>query len=175
MIRNILKYAIGAALVALTGWGAWALSVDQTRNATARVNSTQQTSYYRITVNFNDAGISTGQRFGQLLKNTYISKVGCNTTTAFNGTTNTLQIGTSAVQAASSSVNWGVVNATATGVNMLIAQTGLQDVSPTNSQTLGVQVTSANDVDLWARYVSTGTPTAGAVTCVIEFIPNNDM
>ena len=175
MIRNLLKYAIGAALLALTGWTAFALTVDQTRNTVARVNSTQQTSYYRITVNFNDPNISTGQKFGQLLKNTYISKLACNTTTAFNGTTNTLQLGSSTVGAAATSVNWGVANATEGGTNMLIGTAGYQEASPTNSTTLGVSITSQSDVDLWARYVSTGTPTAGAVSCVIEFIPNNDM
>lgn len=175
MFRKVLKIGAALGVVALIAQGALALSVDQNRNMTARVGQSQQTNYYRFTLNFNDANIATGQRFGQLLKNTYIAKISCNTTTAFNGSTNTLQVGTATVGAAASTVNWGVLNATASGVNMLIAQTGLQEVSPTNSQTLGQQVTSANDVDLWARYVSTGSPTAGVVTCVIEYVPNNDM
>lgn len=175
MFRNILKIGAALAIAALSAWGASALSIDSTRNAVARVGQTQQTNYYRFTLNFNDAGIATGQRFGQLLKNTYISKIACHTTTAFNGTTNALQIGTSAVQAAASSVNWGVVNATQSGVNMLIQFAGIQEASPTNSTALGTAVTSQNDVDLWARYVSTGTPTAGVVKCVIEYVPDNDM
>ena len=175
MNSKILKLGAALAVVALSAWGALALSVDQGRNMVARVGQTQQTNYYRFKLNFNDAGIATGQRFGQLLQNTSITKIACQTTTAFNGTTNTLQIGTSAVQAAASSVNWGVVNATQTGTNMLINTAGYQEASPTNSTSLGTAVTSANDVDLWARYVSTGSPSAGAVTCVIEYVPNNDM
>lgn len=177
MLRKILKVGVALGVVALSAWGALALSVDQTRNAVARVGQTQQTNYYRFTLNFNDAVIGTGQRFGQLLKNTYISKVACHTTTAFNaGTSNALQIGTSAVQAAASTVNWGVVNTNQSGVNMLIQFAGIQEASPTNSTALGTAVTSQNDVDLWARYVQTGTAaTAGAVTCVIEYVPNNDM
>ncbi len=175
MFRKLLKIGTALGVVALSAWGALALSVDQTRNMVTRAGLTQQTYYYRFTMNFNDAGIATGQRFGQLLKNTYISKIACQTTTAFNGSTNTLQIGTATVGAAATSVNWGVVNATQTGTNMLIGTAGIQEASPTTSTALGTAVTSPNDVDLWARYVSTGSPTAGAVTCVIEYIPNNDM
>ena len=175
MISKLLKIGAALSVVAISAWGALALSVDQNRNMTARVNQTQQTNYYRFTMNYNDANISTGQRFGQLLKNTSITKIACQTTTAFNGTTNTLQVGTATVGAAAASVNWGVVNATQTGSNMLIGTAGYQEASPTNSTALGTAVTSANDVDLWARYVSTGTPSAGAVTCVIEYVPNNDM
>jgi len=175
MIRKLLKIGTALAVVAVSAWGALALSVDQNRVMTARGGLTQQTYYYRFTMNFNDANIATGQRFGQLLKNTSITKIACQTTTAFNGTTNTLQVGTAAVGAAASTVNWGVVNATQTGTNMLINIAGYQEASPTNSTSLGTAVTSANDVDIWARYVSTGSPTAGAVTCVIEFVPNNDM
>lgn len=175
MIRKLFKGVAIAALVGLTGYGALALSVDQNRNMVARGGLTQQTYYYRFTLNFNDANIATGQRFGQLLKNTSITKIACQTTTAFNGTTNTLQMGTATVGAAATSVNWGLVNATQTGTNMLIGTAGYQEASPTNSTSLGTAVTSPNDVDLWARYVSTGTPTAGAATCVIEYVPNNDM
>lgn len=177
MFCKFLKLGVALGVVALSAWGALALSVDQTRNMVARVGQTQQTNYYRFTLNFNDAGIATGQRFGQLLKNTYISKIACHTTTAFNAaTTNVLQIGTATVGATSSGVNWGVVNATQTGVNMLIQFAGIQEASPTNSTALGTAVTSDNDHDLWARYVQTGTAaTAGAVTCVMEYVPNNDM
>ena len=175
MISKILKGAFAGVVIGLSAWGALALSVDQNRNMVARVGQTQQTNYYRFTMNYNDATIANGQRFGQLLKNTSITKIACQTTTAFNGTTNTLQIGTAAVGAAYTSVNWGVVNATQTGTNMLINTAGYQEASPTNSTALGTAVTSANDVDLWARYVSSGTPSAGAVTCVIEYVPNNDM
>jgi len=175
MNSKLLKFGAALAVIAGSAWGALALSVDQNRTMTARVGQTQQTNYYRFKLNFNDAGIATGQRFGQLLQNTSITKIACQTTTAFNGTTNTLQIGTATVGAASTSVNWGVVNATQTGTNMLINTAGYQEASPTNSTALGTAVTSANDVDLWARYVSTGSPSAGAVTCVIEYVPNNDM
>ena len=175
MNSKLLKIGASLAVIAGSAWGALALSVDQNRTMAARVGQTQQTNYYRFTLNFNDANIATGQRFGQLLKNTYISKIACNTTTAFNGTTNTLQMGTATVGAAASSVNWGMLNATQAGVNMLIGTAGIQEASPTNSTALGTAVTSDNDHDLWVRYVSTGTPTAGAATCVIEYVPNNDL
>lgn len=177
MNRKLVKLGAAVSLVALSAWSALALSVDQTRNMVARQFTTQQTSYYRITVNFNDTNIATGQKFAQVPKDTFITKIACHTGTAFNATsTNKLRLGTSAVGAVASTVNWGIMSGSQfSGTDMLIQNGGYQEVSPTGSNALGRQVTSDADHDLWAAYTQTGTAaTAGLTTCVIEFIPNND-
>lgn len=169
MIRKLLKIGAALAVVAVSAWGALALSVDQTRIVPARQNITQQTSYYRFSVNFNDANISTAQKFGRLLQNTFVSNVACHLTTAFNaGTTNVFTVGTSLASANE------IINAA--GTNRSIDETSATYQQMTAAAILGVSVTSTADVDLYAKYTQTGTAaTAGAITCVIEFIPNNDM
>lgn len=172
MIRKFLKIGAAIAVVALSAWGAVALDVDQTRTPVARTQQTQQTSYYRVTVNFNDPRISTGQLFGKLLQNTFISNVACHVTVAFNAvTTNKLFIGTSLANA-NEIINSGQANKSVTEGTI-----GYYPVtSAATVQSLGVAVTSAADVNLYAKYTQTGTAaTAGSATCIIEFIPNNDM
>lgn len=174
MSRKFLKLGAALAVVAVSAWGALALNVDQTRTPVARAQQTQQTSYYRINVNFNDANIGTAQLFGKLLQNTFISNVSCHVITAFNAaTTNKLSIGTTnVVNGANEILMSGVANKSVTE-----ATPGYYTVTAAASPaTLGVAVTSAADVNLYAKYTQTGTAaTTGSATCVIEFIPNNDM
>lgn len=169
MIGKFRKLGAAIAVVALSAWGAVALDVDQTRTPVARTAQTQQTSYYRVTVNFNDPRISTAQQFGKLLQNTFISNVACHVTTVFNaGTTNVFTLGTSLANPTE------IIDA-ATGTKSINeASATYQQI--TSATSLGVAVTSAADVNLYAKYTQTGTAaTTGVVTCVIEFIPNNDM
>lgn len=170
MIRKLLKLGAAAALVALSAWGALALSVDPNRNVIARQYSTLQPTYYRITVNFNDANIGStaGVAFGKLLQNTFIDNVACHVTTAFNaGTTNKFFVGTDAA----------VTNIIASGVsNKSVTEGTAGYYSITQSGSLGVGPTSDADHNIVAKYTQTGTAaTAGTVTCVFEIIPNNDM
>jgi hypothetical protein len=169
MFRNILKIGAALAVAAVTAWSALALDVDQNRNTVARVNTTQQTNYYRFTVNWNDPRISTAQKFGRLLQNTFISNVACHVTTAFNaGTTNVLMVGTSATTPVE------IISAAISTKSIDESSATYQQITQAGS--LGVSVTSGADVDLYARYQQTGTAaTAGAATCIIEFVPNNDM
>jgi hypothetical protein len=172
---NIVKWLKRVALVALVSVpmaSVYALNVDQTRTMSARVNTTQQTNYYRFTVNFNDPNIGTAQAFGRLLQNTYITHVSCYVTTAFNaGTTNQLYIGTSATTP-NEILNPGQANKSVTEATI-----GYYTVSAAATvPSLGVAVTSGGDVNLYARYRQTGTAaTAGQAICAIEYLPNNDM
>ena len=168
MFRKALKLGTALAVVALSAWGALALNVDQNRNTVARANQTQQTSYYRLTINYNDSNISTAQKFGRLLQNTFISNVACHVTTAFNAvTTNYVTLGTTSSPSE-------IMNPSIATKSIAPGTLGYQQITAATS--LGVSVTSAADVDLYAMYKQTGTAaTAGAVTCILEFIPNNDL
>lgn len=152
-------------LFAVTVTAALALNVDQTRIMSKRDESQQALHYYRLTINFNDPGISAGAAFGALGLNTYIHSIDCHVTTAFNAsTTNVVTLGT-----------------TKTNANEVFGTSDLNEASATvqhltSALGLGLNATSAADVTLWAKYAQTGTAaTAGAVTCVVAYAPNNDM
>jgi len=168
--RSVLAGLIIAAGIAFAVKGpAIALDVDQTRTVPARQFTSQQTSYYRITVNFNDPRISTAQKFGRLLRNTFIGGVACHVMTAFNAaTTNVFTIGTTLASA-----NEIIDAATST---KSIDESSATYQTITQAGSLGVSVTSAADVDLYVKYTQTGAAaTAGKVTCQIAFFPDNDM
>lgn len=169
-IGKSLKYLAAGALFALTAYVASAVTIDPNRNAVARVNSTQQTNYYRVTVNFNDPNISAGVHIGRFLQNTFISNVACHVTTAFNAAgVNQLFIGTSTN--ADNIVSSGQSNRSINEASATYQQIGVAGAS-----SLGLNPTSDADHDLVVRYKQTGTAaTAGTATCVIEFVPNNDM
>jgi hypothetical protein len=143
---------------------AFALTVDQTRIMSKRDLSLQALHYYRLQINFNDQNISLGQQFGALGQNWYIHSIDCHVTTAFNAsTTNVVTIGT-----------------TKTNANEVFGASDLNEASATvqhltSALGLGLNATSAADVTLWAKYTQSGTAaTAGSVTCVIAYAPNND-
>lgn len=168
--RSVLAGLIIAAGIAFAVKGpAIALDVDQTRTVPARQFTSQQVSYYRITVNFNDPRISTAQKFGRLLRNTFITGVACHVMTAFNAaTTNVFTIGTT-LAAATEIIDVATANGS-------IDETSVTYQPITVVGRLGVSVTSAADVDLYVKYTQTGAAaTAGKVTCKIDFIPDNDM
>lgn len=168
MFARYLRPIVAALLIGLAIPAALALNVDQNRTIPARQHTTQQVSYYRITVNFNDPNISTAQKFGRLLRNTFITNIACHVTTAFNAvTTNVFTVGTDTtatdlIDAATSTKS--------------IDETSATYQTITSATSLGVRATSGADVDLYAKYTQTGTAaTAGQVTCIFAFIPNNDM
>jgi hypothetical protein len=164
LFRRHARLIAAALIIAVSVPAALALNVDQTRNVPTRFAGVQQTHYYRVTINFNDPNISTAQKFGRLPSRSFISKLECHVTTAFNAaTTNEVTMGTSTT--AIELFGTGPLNeASATYQNM------------TTANGLGLAATSAGEVDLYAKYAQTGTAaTAGAVTCVIHYIPNNDM
>lgn len=127
-----------------------------------RLNTTQQTNYYRATVNFNDGGIATGIQFGTLPKAAAITDVQVEIVTVFNAvTTNVLTVGTTAANA-NEIVNSADVNEAATGVTKV-------------TRGLGQSLTLSADTGLWAKYTQTGTAaTAGQAVITIQYIPNND-
>jgi hypothetical protein len=62
--------------------------------ATARRNSSQQKGYLRFKVNYNDAGIATGNKKQTLPAGAIITRTDVLVTTAFNAaTTNVLSVG----------------------------------------------------------------------------------
>jgi hypothetical protein len=163
--------ALVVALLALFAAGAaYALTVDQTRIINKRFDPDgYHPSTYRVTINFNDPNIGTAQAFGALGKNEFIKAIDCHVTTAFNaGTSNAVVFGTSTAATevvAGSGAATAAIAANSTGVQHLTTAGGL-----------GLGATSAADVTLYGKYVQAGTAaTAGSVTCVIEFVPNNDM
>ena len=172
MIHNNLKKA-GAALliVALSAMAAFAINVDQTRTVPKRLFNSQQTHYWRFTVNYNDPRISTApQQFAALGSLGYVSRILCDVTTAFNaGTTNQFGIYTTAT-----SPNGAFVAPTgASTATPTLSSATIQDL--TTAAGLGLGGTSGGDVQLYAMYGQSGTAaTAGAMTCIIEFEPNND-
>lgn len=126
-----------------------------------RSNTTQQTSYYRATVNFNDAGIASAIQFGTLPQNSSITDIQVEIVTAFNaGSTNVLTVGTTTT--ATEIVNAADVNEAATGVTKV-------------TRGLGQSLTASADTALYAKYVQTGgAATAGQAVIIIQFVPNND-
>ena len=157
----------GAAAFALKG-PASALDVDQNRNIAARQLVDQQITYYRITVNFGDPRFPTGQKFGRLLNHTFITGIACHPTTAFNSSADFLSIGYTITPA-------NEISAT-TGANASVNLQSATYQSATSAAGLGEAATSQGDVDLYVKYVHSGTtPTAGRVACEIGFVPNNDM
>lgn len=164
---KLLKTKMVAAVAAVLVASGVAIALPNLLGNTTiptRQATTQQTNYYRVTVNYNDANIASGVKFGRLPSNAFVSKIECYVSTVFNAsTTNVLTFGTSTT--ATELVASGDINeASATYQNL------------TTAAGLGLAATSAGEVDLYAKYAQTGTAaTAGAATCVFSYVPNNDM
>lgn len=166
---------LGAILASLVVASTAALALTNPPSFPARQYQTQNLTYFRKTVNFNDANISAGVKFGALPAGAFITGIKCYVTTAFNAaTTNNLKIGTT--QAGSDILAGGVT----AGTNCVAATTGIQSI--TAAPGLGLAVTGAatptgstGGWDLWVQYTQTGTAaTAGAVTFIIDYAMNND-
>lgn len=163
------KAAIAAVLALFSITAAFALSNDQTRVFNKRFDPDgYHPSTYRFTLNFNDPNIGTAQKFGALGQNEFIKAIDCHVTAAFNaGTSNAVVIGTS-------TASTEIVAATGANSSITAGTPGVYHLTAAGG--LGLGATSAADVNLFAKYVQAGTPaTTGAVTCIMEFVPNNDM
>jgi hypothetical protein len=170
-----LKTLGAVALLGLVGFGSAAFALTNPPSFPARVLPWQTSVHFRKTVNFNDANIATGVKFGALPQGAYITGIRCYVTTAFNAaTTNNLAIGTTA---SGSDV---LAAGTTAGTNCVAATTGNQNL--TAAAGLGMAVAapatptgSNGGFDLFVRYTQTGTAaTAGQVTFVIDYIANDD-
>jgi hypothetical protein len=159
LLRALAAFALSAFAIT----AAFALSVDQTRIIPKRVYQDDHPVYYRVTINWNDPNIKLGQQFATLGNNDFVKAIDCHVTVAFNaGSTNVITFGVTKL--GGEVVASGGITPGSTGVVHLTTAAGL-----------GLAVTSAGDVPLFAAYTQTGTAaTAGAVTCVIEAVPNND-
>ncbi len=117
--------------------------------------------YLRKTVNFDDAGISDGIPFANMLpENAQILRTTVNILTAFNaGTTNVLTVGTDASRL--NIVAAADVNEAATGVTSVATGAALD--------------LSGGAAMPYVKYAQTGTAaTAGKACIVIEYVPDND-
>lgn len=167
---------LGAALASLVVVSTAAFALTNPPSFPPRQLQNQELTYFRKTVNFNDANISAGVKFGALPPGAFITGIKCYVTTAFNaGTTNSLLIGTT--QGGSQILAGG----TTAGTNCVAATTGIQSI--TAAAGLGLAVTALSNTptgstggwDLWVTYTQTGTAgTAGAVTFIIDYAVNND-
>lgn len=173
MNLKYLKMIVAVAMLAIAtalAIPAVALNVDQNKIVPTRTLNTNQTNYYRLTINFNDPNIASGQKFGRLPAASFINMISCHVTTAFNAvTTNVVTIGTTKANANEIVVGGGAATASITP--------GTATYQPlTTAAGLGLAVTASAEVDLYAKYTQTGTAaTTGSVTCIIEFVPNNDL
>lgn len=168
LLRKLPALASAVALCAIFALASLmpshALQVDQTRTMVARQLTEQAVNYYRLTINWNDQNIASGQAFGALPAGAYVLSIDAYVTTAFNaGTTNVVTLGTSK-SSANEVVASGITAGTA-GVYHLTSAAGL-----------GLAVTNGVSPTLYAKYAQTGNAaTAGSVTIVIAYVPNNDM
>ena len=134
------------------------------RGLSARQDPRNVVNTMRKTVNFGDAGISSGVLIGPdaLPQGAFITNVMVEIVTAFNaGTTNTLTVGTN-----STSFNNIVSSAdlTGNGTNNLSAQ-----VSQV-TRGFGRSLASSADTQVSIKYVQTGTAaTTGQAVIVIEY------
>ena len=119
----------------------------------ARQFHTQQTHYLRRRVNFNDPGIAAGALVGTLPAGAMIVSQNVRVATAFNATTNALNVGT-----------------TAGGTQLFTDAATAGARTPTIAN-----LSFAADADILVQHAQTGTAaTAGVADIVIGFVPNND-
>ena len=179
-----LKAGLVAGFLVIVGLAAaMALNVDQNRIIPARFCSTaQNVCYYRLTINYNDPRISTGQWFGTLPQNAYILAIDADVTTAFNAqTTNLVTLGVTSASSNEIVADCGTATACisnhtttiATGISHLTTAAGL-GVAITGNSTYQTVLNGA--VPLYAKYAQTGNAaTTGSVTFVITYTKNDDL
>lgn len=123
-----------------------------------RQDPRQVVNTLRKTVNYNDAGISTGNAFDNSLpQNAFILQTAIEVVTTFNGgTTNVITVGTNSASY-NNIVNSADVNETVAGVTFV-------------TRGAGRGLTSAADVTPFAIYTQTGTAaTQGQAVIIITF------
>ena len=177
MLKKLLRTSVAAAVLAMAASPAFAVYNDQTRNFPARTCN-QGLTYQRLTVNYNDPNISTGQRFGTLPANAYIMSIDVHVTTAFNAaTTNLLTIGTTSANSNELVADCGTATACVSNHTTTIA-TGVSHL--TTAAGVGLAVSGGGtwtglSMPLYVKYAQTGTAaTAGSATFVIGYACNDD-
>jgi hypothetical protein len=167
MSKLIKSVAAVLAVLGLAYGAAQALSVDQSKTPVQRRFTEQQTHFYRWTMNYNDPAITTGQQFAAMARGTFIDSIKCHVTQAFNGTTPQMSIGTAL---------GGAQILAATGAGASIDLTSATYQSATSAAGLGLAATNTADVIVYTKFISAGgSPSAGSVTCVMNFTPPMDM
>lgn len=128
------------------------------KGTNARVDPRQVVNTLKLTLNYNDVGVATGEKFDNPLpKGAFISRMLVEVVTPFNAaTTNVLTVGTNAANynnlAAAGDVNLGVA--------------GVTEVT----RGYGRGITAAADIQPYATYTQTGTAaTAGQAVILIEY------
>jgi hypothetical protein len=183
MFRNILKSAVLAcALAAVTIGSAYALNVDQKRNIPARTQPGQVVQYCRVTVNYNDPNIKTGQSFCTLSKSAYILSIDAQVTTAFNAaTTNVFTIGATSASSneivadGGSGSTTNISNSTTSIAAGMFHLTAAAGIGLTVTSNATYQTALNGGVPIFAKYTQTGTAaTTGAITVIIAYCENND-
>lgn len=154
---GFLPFPIGAA-----GAGGAILALTIPPSFPGRNSGEQQLHFYRKRFTITDVpALTAGLKIGRLPSRAFIHSVKLHKTTAFNSaTTDTIQIGT-----------------TAAGVDVLAATTiqGTGYVDLTAAAGLGVVVGLTGEADIFLKYAQTGAvATAGDVTLIIAFLPDND-
>jgi hypothetical protein len=132
-----------------------------TAGTSARRDPRNVTNTLRLTINYNDVGVSTGIAFANYLpQGAFITGAFVEVVTAFNaGTTNVITVGTVAGSVADV-VASGVVTGGTPGVYW----------PASGNTTMGRKVAAAGDVQILAKYAQTGTAaTTGQAVIVIEF------
>lgn len=167
MMRNTLKAGMALLIAGAAMSAALALGPFSSTSLPVREHSTTQTNYFRFTLNYNDPGASSGIKFGRIGRRAHIHALQCHVEAAFNAvTTNVITMGVSAT-------GTELIDAATSTKSIDESQTTVQSITKTD--VLGVGVTSDDDKDLYVRYTQTGTAaTAGKVTCVLSYMPNND-
>jgi hypothetical protein len=183
MFRNLMKSAILAcALAAVTLGSAYALNVDQKKNIPVRELSVQAVHYCRVTVNYNDPNIKTGQWFCTLPKSAYILSLDAQVTTAFNAaTTNVLTFGATSASSneiiadGGSGSTTNISNSTTTIAVGMYHLTAAAGIGLTVTSNATYQTALNGGVPIYAKYTQTGTAaTTGSITLILSYIPNND-
>lgn len=152
-------------LDALTGFGLIGLTVPATFPARDESDYRHSIKTFRKLVNFNDANIATGVKFGRLPVGAFLLRATCQIIVAFNAaTTNVLTFGTTSTSANELSGSADINEATLNTLQACLA-----------SGATGVQLTTGVENDLFVKYTQTGgVATAGQAIWVLEYIANVD-
>lgn len=126
----------------------------------ARTDGSQKLHFIRKRFQFSDANLTAGVVIGRIPARSYLTAVSWYKSAAFNsGTSDNATIGTG--------------NATDAGILASTAISGTGFVNHTAAAGLGLAVTA--EADVYLRWVASGAAaTAGDVTVVISYSPDND-
>ena len=131
-------------------------------SGSARDIGAQVPTYIRKRLLFSDPAILAGVKICRLPARALITMMATQTVVAFNSaTTDTIQLG---------STNGGVDILAATTIHAIAGFTLIPAAAG-----MGLAVTGAGEVDVWAKYAQIGAAaTAGDATIIIEFLTDHD-